>query len=183
MNGYRLVLFLHLCALLAAIGTSALLHFAETRLRAADTVAAVRTWASLIEKGAKVFPLALLVLLGSGAYLVDRSWTWSSGWVVASLVGVGVLFAVGAGVVGGRSRALRRELADAAEGAVTAGLARIAREHVGGVASWTNTGLALGIVFVMTTKPALAGSLAALVVAAGLGAVVALRLRRGRHHG
>ena len=57
-------------------------------------------------------------------------------------------------------------------------LAQIAREHVGGIASWTNTGLALGIVFVMTTKPALTGSLAALVVAAGLGAVVALRLRR-----
>jgi protein-disulfide isomerase-like protein with CxxC motif len=116
------------------------------------------------------------VLLGSGAYL-DRSWTWGAGWVVASLVGVGVPFVVGAGVIGGRSRALRRELADAAEGAVTAPLARIAREHVAGFASWTNTGLAFGIVFVMTTKPALAGSLAALIVAAGLGAVVALRLR------
>jgi hypothetical protein len=41
------VLFLHLCALLA--GTAALLHFAELRLRAADTVAAVGAWASLIE--------------------------------------------------------------------------------------------------------------------------------------
>lgn len=178
MNAYRLVLFLHLCALLGAIGTSALLHFAEARLRAADTVAAIRAWASLIEKGARVFPLALLVLVGSGAYLVDRSWAWDSGWVVASLVGVGILFAVGAGVIGGRSRALRRELADAKTDPIPAGLARIAREHVGGVASWTNTGLALGIVFVMTTKPALAGSLAALGVAAGLGAVVALRLRR-----
>ena len=29
MDGYRLVLFLHLCALLAAIGTSGLLHFAR----------------------------------------------------------------------------------------------------------------------------------------------------------
>jgi hypothetical protein len=180
MDGYRLVLFLHLCALLGAIGTSALLHFAEIQLRAATTIAAVRTWASLIENGAKVFPVALLVLLGSGAYLVERGWTWSSGWVEASLVGVGVLFVVGAVVVGGRSRALRRELADTADGAVRAPIARIAREHVGGVASWTNTGLALGIVFVMTTKPALAGSLVVLAVAAGLGALVALRLRRIR---
>lgn len=178
MNGYRLVLFLHLCALLGAIGTAALLHFAEIQLRAAVTVAGVRTWASLIETGAKVFPVALLVLLGSGAYLVDRGWTWSSGWVDASLVGVGILFLVGAGLVGGRSRALRRELAGTADGAVTGPLTRIAREHVGGLASWTNTGLALGIVFVMTIKPALAGSLAALAVAAGLGALVALRLRR-----
>ena len=178
MDGYRLVLFLHLCALLGAIGTAALLHFAEARLRAAGTVAAVRMWARLIQRGAKVFPLALLVLLATGAYLVDQRWTWGSGWVDASLVGVGVLFVVGAAVIGGRSRALRRELADAPDGAVPARLAQIAREHVGGIASWTNTGLALGIVFVMTTKPALAGSLAALVIAAVLGAVVALRLRR-----
>jgi hypothetical protein len=182
MHGYRLVLFLHLCALLGAIGTSALVHFAEFQLRTAASVAAVGTWASLIEKGAKVFPVALLVLLGSGAYLVGGGWTWGSGWVDAGLVGVGVLFVVGAGVVGGRSRALRRELANTADGAVTAPLARIAREHVGGVASWTNTGVALGIVFVMTTKPALAGSLVALAVAAGPGALVALCLRRiGRH--
>lgn len=106
MDGYRLVLFLHLSALLGAIGTAALLHFAEIQLRAAATVVAVRTWASLIEKGAKVFPAALLVLLATGAYLVERGWAWSSGWVDASLVGVGVLFVVGAGVVGGRSRAL-----------------------------------------------------------------------------
>jgi hypothetical protein len=182
MDGYRLVLFVHLCALLGAIGTSALLHFAEVRLRTADTVAAIRMWAGLIETGARVFPLALLVLLGSGAYLVDRGWAWSTGWVDASLVGVAVLFVVGAGVIGGRSRALRRELMNAGDDVVPARLAQITREHIAGVASWTNTGLALGIVFVMTMKPALAGSLAALAVAAGLGAVVALRLRRiGRH--
>ena len=98
------------------------------------------------------------------------------------LAGVAVLFVVAAGVIGGRSRALGRELANAGEGAVPARLAQITREHLGGVASWTNTGLALGIVFVMTTKPSLVGSLAALVVAASLGAAVALRLRQiGRH--
>ena len=154
MDSYGLVLFLHLCALLGAIGTAALLHYAEVRLRAANSAATIQSWAGLIEKGARVFPLALVVLLGSGAYLVHRRWSWSAGWVEAALIGVGVLFVVGAGVVGGRSRALKRELRGA-EGAVTARLLHLAREHVGGIASWTNTGLALGIVFVMATKPAL----------------------------
>jgi hypothetical protein len=183
MDAYAIVLFLHLCALLGAIGTAALLHFAEIKLRCADTVAAVRIWSRLIENGAKVFPLALLLLLGSGAYLVDRRWSWSAGWVEAALIGVGVLFLVGAGVIGARSRALRRELRDDAECAPGTRLAHLAREHLAGIASWTNTGLALGIVFVMTTKPGLAGSLAALVVAASLGAVVGFRLRAigGRH--
>jgi hypothetical protein len=33
MDGYGLVLFLHLCALLGAIGTATLLHFAEAERR------------------------------------------------------------------------------------------------------------------------------------------------------
>ena len=127
MDGYGIVLFLHLCALLGAIGTASLLHFAEMRLRAADTVATIRIWARLIENGAKVFPLALLVLLGSGAYLVHRRWSWSAGWIDAALVGVVVLFVVGAVLIGGRSRALERELRDATDGAVPARLAYLAR--------------------------------------------------------
>lgn len=183
MDGYAVVLFLHLSALLGAIGTAALLHFAEIRLRAADSVAATRGWAHLIENGAKVFPLALLVLLGTGAYLVHSRWAWGAGWIDAALVGVVVLFVVGASVVGGRSRALRQELSGAKDGAVSGRLAYLARDHIGGIASWSNTGLALAIVFVMTTKPGIASSFAALAVGAGLGVAVGLRLRRvvGRH--
>ncbi len=43
-----------------------------------------------------------------------------------------------------------------------------------------NTGLALGIVFAMTEKPALAGSAAALVVGAAAGLAVAVGV--GRRH-
>jgi hypothetical protein len=179
MDAYRLVLFLHLCALLGAIGTSSLVHFGEIRLRAAETVAVACTWASVIAKAARVFPVALAVLLGSGAYLVHRGWSWGSGWIVAGVAGVAVLFAVGAGVVGGRSRALARELSASADGPLGERALRLIRRHPAAVASWMNTGLAIGIVFVMTMKLALAGSLVALAAAAGLGALLGLGLRHG----
>ena len=178
MSGYRLVLFLHLAALLAAIGSSGLVHFAEAQLRAAQTAAAARPWAALVERAAKVFPPALLVLVVSGAYLVDRGWTWDSGWVDAGLIGAVVLVVNGAGVVGGRNRALKRALAASADGPLPPPLRQLTRSQVGGIASWTNTGLAIGVVFVMTTKPALAGSVASLAIAVLLGAAVAVRLRR-----
>lgn len=183
MDRYSVVLFLHICALLGAIGTAALLHFAESRLRASDSVGAIRIWAGLIEKGTRVFPVALLVLLGTGGYLVDHGWKWSAGWIVAALVGVGVLFVVGGSVIGGRSRALGQELRGIDDGVVTARLSYLARDHVGGIASWSNTGLALGIVFVMTTKPELAGSFAALAAASALGIYVGVLLRRRADHG
>src|SRR5207253_2356172 len=80
----------------------------------------------------------------SGAYLVDRSWAWSSGWVDASLVGVAVLFVVGAGVIGGHSRALRRELAHAGESARPARPAPSTREHLRRVPPRTHTRPPLG---------------------------------------
>jgi predicted integral membrane protein DUF2269 len=178
VSAYRLVLFLHLAALLAAIGTSGLAHFAEAQLRAAETVAAARPWAALVDRAARVFPPALLALVASGAYLVQRDWAWDSSWVDAGLVGVFLLLVNGAVLVGRRNRALRRALAAAADAPLSPPLLQLTRRHVGGIASWTNTGLAIGVVFVMTTKPGLVGALATLAVAAALGSVVALRLRR-----
>jgi len=178
VNGYGVVLFLHLAALLAAISTAGIAHFAEGRLAAAETVAAARPWASLLSRAAPVFPLVLLVLLASGAYLVHRGWGWSNGWIEAGLVGVFLLFANGAGVVGRRNLVLKRALSAAADGPLTDALLQLTRRDVGGIASWANTGLAIGVVFVMTTKPGLAGSLAALAAAAALGVMVGSRLRR-----
>lgn len=160
MSGYGVVLFLHLAALLGAIGTAGIAHFGEAQLRAADSVAAARPWAALVDRVAKVFPLALLVLLASGAYLVQHGWAWGAGWIDAGLIGVALLMVNGAAVVGSRNRALKRALAAAGDGPVSPSLLELTRAHVGGIASWANTGLAVGVVFVMTTKPSLASSLA-----------------------
>jgi hypothetical protein len=174
---YGVVLFVHICALLAAISAGATSHLSEARMRSAATVEALRPWAQLLGRLGKVFPVALLVLLASGAYLVHRGWSWSDGWVEASLAGVLVLFASGGGLVRARGVALRRALMGAS-GQVPAEAQRLIRVHPAGLASWMNTGIALGIVFAMTVKPALVGSVGALVVGAAAGLTVALGMRR-----
>ena len=117
-----------------------LAHFAEARMRAADSVAALRPWAWLLRRLGRAFPLALLVLLLSGAYLVHRGWTWRSGWIDASLVGVALLFLNGAGLVRARGRALGRALGGAGDGELTPELRRLVVAHPAGIASWVNTG-------------------------------------------
>ena len=178
---YGVVLFAHVGALLAAISAGALSHLSEARMRSASTAAALRPWAKLLGRLGKVFPVALLVLLGSGAYLVHHAWSWSAGWVEASLVGVGLLFASGAGIVRARGLALRRALMAASDGPLPPAVRRLIFRHPAVFASWMNTGLAIGIVFAMTAKPALAGSATALVVGASAGLGVAVGV--GRRHG
>jgi hypothetical protein len=95
---YGVVLFAHVCALLAAISAGALSHLSEERMRSAETTAALRPWARLLGRVGKVFPVALLVLLASGTYLVHDAWSWSA-LVEASLAGVGLPFASGVGLV------------------------------------------------------------------------------------
>ena len=177
---YGVVLFAHVCALLAAISAGALSHLSEERMRSAETTAALRPWARLLGRVGKVFPVALLVLLASGTYLVHDAWSWSAGWVEASLVGVGLLFASGAGPVRLRGLALRRALMEAGDGQPPPEVRRLIVRHPAAFASWMNTGLAVAIVFAMTARPALAGSAAALVVGtvAGLGVAIGI----GRRH-
>jgi hypothetical protein len=180
MNTYGIVLFLHLCALLAAMSAGALAHLSEARMRDAASVEALRPWARLLGRLGRVFPVALLVLLGSGAYLVHRSWSWSSGWVDVSIVGVALLFASGGGLVQARGAALRRVLMAAPPGPIPAEARRLVRTHPAGLASWMNTGIAIAIVFAMTVKPAFPSSMAALAVGAAAGLAIALTQRK-RH--
>src|SRR3982751_6416435 len=85
MDVYRIVLFLHLCALLAAIATAAIVHYAEHRMLSAVSVATTREWAALVARAERVFPVAILTLVATGAYMVQRAWSWSDGWVDAGI--------------------------------------------------------------------------------------------------
>jgi hypothetical protein len=167
MDPYRIALFFHLAALLGAISTAAILHQAQWRLLTADSPAALRPAAMLLKRLKPVFPLALLVLVATGAYMTHKSWSWSDGWVESSLVAVGVLLINGAVVVGSRGRRVGRALATGDPAALA-----LTRDPVLHIAPWLNTGLAIGVVFVMATKLSLAGSVAALVIAALIGAAV-----------
>jgi hypothetical protein len=74
ITSYTLVLFVHISALLAAIAASTLGHFAESRMRTAQSIGELRQWGALVARASKVFPLALLMLVATGAYMVSRAW-------------------------------------------------------------------------------------------------------------
>ncbi|HET8656616.1 MAG TPA: hypothetical protein VFL93_13935 [Longimicrobiaceae bacterium] len=178
MDGYHISLFIHLLALVAAASASSVVHLSEARGRRAASVAEARQWHALTGSTARVFPIAILVLLATGGYMVGdgSAWSWGAGWVDAGLVGIVALF-VNGGVIGARSARIGRALA--ALGVGEAGKARAAlHDPVVANLSWINTGLAIGVVFAMAAKPALVGSLSALVVGAAAGLALGLRLER-----
>lgn len=177
MNGYHIALFFHFMALVAASIAAGLSHFGKGRMHAAASVAEARQWLALVASSSKVFPIALLVLIATGGYMVEQTWSWNLGWVDAALAGAILMFLTGA-ILGTRGRKLGQELGRLAQAPTGGHAPEIPHDAVMDTLSWANTTLALAIVFVMTTKPSLTGSLVALAVGVAVG--VALAARPGR---
>ncbi|HUE68700.1 MAG TPA: hypothetical protein VMP38_10990 [Candidatus Acidoferrum sp.] len=103
-------------------------------------------------------PVSALLILVPGLYMMAAQWGWA-GWIVTGIASYAVIAGVGAytGISVMRGRMNRRTAA----------------------ASWlVRIGMALGVAFVMTVKPSLLISLAAVVVGAVLGAAAGALLRR-----
>jgi hypothetical protein len=178
LNTYHVVLYVHIVALLVGMSAGAVLVACLFRLRAARTLADAVPFGMLAGKVEKLFPVAVLGLFGSGAYMTSDLWTWSTGWIGVSIVGLVVLSLQGP-LVGGRT-ARRLEAALHANGPGELGEeARRMTVHPGlWVTEFTNLALVLAIIWNMTEKPGTAGAVAALVVAYAVGAALALRATR-----
>lgn len=178
MSLYSLALFAHIIGVLAlfiAIGVEMLsLIF----LRRARAVGQVREWAGATAAMDKVHPVATLLILGGGLYMTASVWGWGTAWIDLSLVVVLALSALGPLLNGRRFRAIHTAAEAASTGSVPAELAR----RIDDPALWTSlctmSGLAVGIVALMTFKPALGGTVVILAVAGALG----LALSRGAGH-
>ena len=103
-------------------------------------------------------PVSALLILVPGLYMMAAQWGWA-GWIVTGIATYGLIAGVGAytGISVMRGRLNRRT-------AVVSWLVRI--------------GMALGVAFVMTVKPTLLLSVAAVVAGAALGAAIAALRRR-----
>jgi hypothetical protein len=176
MNRYDIALFLHLLALLAAIAASSIVHVSMAKLRAARTGGEGLQWLGLAHAFSRVFPLALAVLVGTGAWMVHGRWSWSAGFVVAGLAGAAFLAVAGGVVEGGRARKLTAALARD-PGAPLDHASSLVRDPVLWSVSWGNTGVALAVVLTMVAKPSLAASFAMLAVGLAAGCMVGLAFR------
>jgi hypothetical protein len=162
VSAYSVVLFVHLLALLVAAMAATVTGYAALQLRDARTAPDAARWGRLVDSVTPAFPVASLTLLGSGAYMTQDQWTWTTPWIDAGLAGLALITVCGAGVEASRGRALKREL-------MTAGMSprarRLQRDPYAWSAKMTTLTLMLAIVFVMATKPGATGSFLAIALA------------------
>ena len=182
MSLYSVAVFLHV---VGALGLSAALGVewvGVRNLRRAATVSRAREWIELMRHHRWIERLSLPILLVTGAYLTV---TTGGGrpWIGVGLLGLFASAALSMLLSGRRLRSIGRALPG--DGSLAQALARQLADPVLTLSACLRTALALGIVFIMSTKPDRAGALSALGIALMLGLAAGLPpfVGRARAHG
>lgn len=158
MDRYHVALFIHLVALIAAAGATAITKLAAGRRARSRTVGEMLDWHNTLIAAARVFPVCLAAFVITGSYMLSIAQlnVWSSGFVVAGFAGVALLL-LSSVYLGVKGAALRRMLeAAAARGADHLAPALVPPTLVA-VLPPVNSAIALAVAFDMVTKPASIG--------------------------
>jgi hypothetical protein len=160
MTLYSIALFLHVVGALLVFVTLTVEGIALRQLRRATTIEAAQAAAASLRLNRIVGPLSALGLLVPGLYMTATTWGWVA-WIVVALVAYVAIAVLGA-VNGIRIQALERSQE------LLAGI----RNPIFLISWLTRVGIALGIVFLMTVKPAAAAAVLAMLLAAAVGAAL-----------
>jgi hypothetical protein len=175
MHLVDLVLFAHIAIAIAAFAVAGTLHASQWFSRSAQTVGELRTWVRAAHRLEPMFPILAAVLFGLGAWLVqlsDGEFRWGSGWVITSAVTLGLMELLGGAILAPRAKKAYELLGGAGDGPADATLHAAACDPVVWTVSHLVTGMALGVVFLMATKPSGAASILVVAIAGLLAAAI-----------
>jgi hypothetical protein len=167
---YPIALFIHIVGVLSLFIAMGLQWVALYRLRQAQTLAQVRSWLGLLAINRRLSLPSTVLIVGAGAYMMATAWGWNTPWILASLGAIVIMMVLGMGVTARRLNAAAQTAAFA--GGLSPDLRRRIHDPLVWIAVQVGGATALGVVFLMTTKPDLGGSLLALAMAMLVGAAV-----------
>lgn len=175
---YHVALFLHIVFAIALVGGSVWAHVTASLLPRAGSIEGIRSHVRFLAAISKSGgPLAMLVLI-PGLYMAFSGGHWGAGWPGVALV----LFAATGGlafrVLEPGVQRVQAVLDETPDGPITPEVgAKLANPKLT-MATWLMAGMDLAIVYLMTNKPGLVGSVVVGVLGIAAGAVVGMRETR-----
>lgn len=175
---YTIALFLHIVGAIGIFVGMGLELAVVARLRGATAVAQVREalwYGKLIGRLMQIAPPLTLL---AGLYMTVTAWGFAQAWLDIALALFLALTVLGAKVNGGHFKGLAGEAFTAPDGPVPQSLRARILDPVVNTNLQTMVALTVGIVFLMTVKPALVWALATVAIALVLGILSAQPVRR-----
>lgn len=169
MSIYTIVLFLHVSGAIGYFTGAGISLFGLVGLRRAQRVEQVRSLTNLVGMTGPLFAISILFILVAGLYMALTAWSLQTGWIAVALISLVLMAPLGTAIIEPRRRAISRLAKEAPDGPLPEKLRQRIHDPILGTALQTLATLLFGIVFLMTTKPSLPGSLIVMAVALALG--------------
>jgi hypothetical protein len=178
LDTYHVVLYIHLLSLFVGIGAASVLVVCLFQLRGAQELTDAIPWGMVAGKTGRMFPIAILGLFGSGAYMTSDVWTWSTGWIVVGIVALVVLAVQGPLIAERSGKKLEHALRENGPGPLGDQARKMCRYWGLWLIEFSSIGLVLGVVWNMTAKPGTGSAIAAAVIGYAAGAMLGHLLSR-----
>jgi hypothetical protein len=172
MTLYSIALFFHVVGALGLFVAMALEWVSLQQLQHVTTVEEVGKWFKSSSPMRSIGGISMLIILVAGIYMTIVAWG-SAQWIAVAFISMIVMAGIGGVVNGTRMRAIRKGM-EGQSGPISTDLARAIFHPALWMSMLTRVAIGLGIVFLMTVKPALMTALIVMVVAILLGLAASL---------
>jgi hypothetical protein len=181
MDLYTILLFVHVSGAIGLFVGMGTWLFGITAIARALRVEQVRTLADLMLMTRYVVPVSAFITIASGLTMALTIWGLQTGWILVAIGGLVIIGPTGTWVVDPKVRAIATLAHTLPDGLLPKTFAARTHDLVLRTALHTLTAMLLGIVFLMTTKPAFSSAIGAMVVSLLLGLVSSVPLLRAPH--
>jgi hypothetical protein len=175
---YQIALFIHVLGVLCLMGGHTLIHASLEVMRRAQQVERVRDWIAIAAGLDTFMPLFTLAVLVPGIYMAWTVWGWTTPWIDVSLLLFLVMAILGPVLLGRRFAALNTLVKATPPGTIEAPLAAQLGDRTLWTIENTFTSLLLAILFLMTVKPNLLGTVIVVSIGLIVGFLSTVRMHR-----
>jgi multisubunit Na+/H+ antiporter MnhF subunit len=180
MSLYAILLFVHVSSAICLFIGMGIWLFGSTVIAGAERVEQVRAIAAPMLMVQHVVPVSALLVIVAGITMTLTAWGFQTGWIAVALGSLVLIGPIGTWVIDPKVRAIAALAHTLPDGPLPRTLAERTQDRVLPLALRTMTGMLFGIVFLMTTKPALTSAIGAMVISALLGLVSGVAFTRAR---
>lgn len=186
MNIYHLVLFLHVTGDIGLFFGLGIQWLGLMALRRVKRIEQARGIAGLVAIANPIGTISALLTIASGFYMALTVWGLQTSWILVALASIVVFISPAIGlVIEPHTRAITAAIREEPNGPLSAALSMRIHDPTPIITLQTMVTLLIGIVFLMTNKPALIGAIMTVVMAVVIGLASGLpwwRKENGRMH-
>lgn len=174
MDLYRLALFVHISGAVGIFGSLGALVFGAFALRQAERAEDVRVLTRLITVSGNVAAVCIVILGIAGFYMALTAWGVSATWIIVATISFILLAPFGLLVIDPRVRSIAKQALTTPGGPLPETLARRVEAQGRMLAVFLSIYVAwlLGIVYLMTNKPATGEAIGVMLIAGAIGLVI-----------